>query len=252
MMKSWKIHSIEFFIIFLVVGWALPTCSPVQADPRSPVSTPMQDKYAEAFMNYTKQLEQEGLITAKETRIEQSQPFIFILRPQSDEITDEDVKNVTELALCTVSVFDSAGGLKHDDIDIAFHRPTEQKILLVKRRNMPELLSSDIYGEVTVSIDKTYFRSLINLAGPAKNGSQEFADAWSVIQAICLAYARDFEDSDPVCNIISANAAAGWVGMEKKSAADLINSYGMTDLGYLGSKDYRYRFMDFVYQEFSH
>jgi hypothetical protein len=83
-----------------------------------------------------------------------------------------------------------------------------------------------------------------------KNGSQEFANAWSVVQAICLAYAGIFQDNDPVCNIISANAAAAWVGMEQEPAADLINSYGMTDLGYLGSKDYRYRFIDFVYQEF--
>ena len=85
-----------------------------------------------------------------------------------------------------------------------------------------------------------------------KNGSQEFANAWSVVQAICLAYAGGFQDNDPVCNIISANAAAGWAGMEKQSAADLINSYGMTDLAYLGSRDYRYRFIDFVYEEFVH
>ena len=117
---------------------------------------------------------------------------------------------------------------------------------------MPELQSTDVYGEVTISIDKTYFRSIINLAGPAKNGSQEFANASSVVQSICLAYAGDFQDSDPVCNIISANAAAGWVGMEGKQAADIINSYGMTTLSYLGSKDYRYRFIEFVYDEFIH
>jgi hypothetical protein len=228
----------------------LQACSPAQADLHSPISTPPQDKYAEAFMIYAKQLEQEGLTAAKEIRVEESQPFIFILKPQSQEITDEEVENITGLALRTVSVLESGGGLKHDDIDIAFHRPAEQQILLIKRRNMPELLSADIYGEVTISIDKSYFRSLINLAGPAKNGNQEFADAWSVVQAICLAYAGNFQDNDPVCNIISANAAAGWVGMEEKSAADLINSYGMTDLSYLGSRDYRYRFIEFVYKEF--
>jgi hypothetical protein len=115
---------------------------------------------------------------------------------------------------------------------------------------MPELLSADLYGEMTIAIDNAYFRSLVNLAGPTKNGNQEFSNAWSVIQAICLAYAGDDQDSDSVCNVISANAAAGWVGMEEQSAADLINSYGMTDLGYLGSRDYEYRFIDFVYQEF--
>jgi len=250
MTKNWKISSIQAFIIFFTLGWILQACSPSRNTSTLLVGTPAQDIYTEAFVQYVRQLEKEGLTTVKEIRIEDSQPFIFILMPQSEEITDEDVKNVTELALRAVSVFDSGGGLRHDDIDIAFHRPTEQQILLIKSHDMPELLSAEIYGEVTISIDKTYFRSLINLAGPAKNGSQKFADAWSVVQAICLAYTGNFQDSDPVCNIISANAAAGWVGMEKQSAADLINSYGMTDLGYLGSKDYMYRFIDFVFEEF--
>jgi len=250
MLHNWKMSLFITTLAILTVSMALQACSLAQSVSTAIVSTPGEDKYTEAFMTYVGQLDQEGLTTVKEIRIEGSQPFIFILKPQSQEITDEDVQNVTELAVLTVSVFDSAGGLKHDDIDIPFHRPAEQKILLIKRRNMPELLSADIYGEVTISIDETYFRSLVNLAGPAKNGSQDFGNSWSVIQAICLAYAGDFQDSDPVCNIISANAAAGWVGMYGKSAADLINSYGMTDLGYLGSKDYQYRFIEFVYEEF--
>ncbi len=249
-MQNWKISLFKALIILLTASWVLQACSPAQSVSTSLVSAPAQDKYAEAFIAFVKQLDQEGLTTVKELRIEEGQPFIFILKPLSNEITDEEVKNVTDLALRTVSVFDSGGGLKHDDIDLAFHRPMEQKILLIKRRNMPELLSADIYGEMTISVDKTYFRSLVNLAGPEKNGNQEFTNAWSVVQAICLAYAGNFQDNDPVCNIISANAAAGWVGMERKQAGDIINSYGMTNLGYLGSKDYRYRFIDFVYEEF--
>ena len=249
-MQNCRLLHFETIIILFAISGALQACSLRTGDLNSLTSTPGQDEYTEAFTSYVRQLDQEGLVTVKEIRVEGSQPFIFILKPQSKEIADEDVKNVTALALRTVSVFDSGGGLKHDDIDIAFHRPAEQKILLIKRNDMPELLSAAVYGEVTISIDKTYFRSLINLAGPTKNGSQEFANAWSVVQAICLAYAGDFQDSDPVCNIISANAAAGWVGMEGKQAADIISGYGMTDLGYLGSKDYRYRFIDFVYEEF--
>ena len=114
---------------------------------------------------------------------------------------------------------------------------------------MPEFFG-DKFGEATLVMDKMYFTSLINLAGPPKNGRQDFANAWFTIQAVCLAYAGDFVDSDPVCNIISANAAAGWVGMEEEKAAEIINGYGRTDLAYLGNKDYRYRFIDFVYQDF--
>jgi hypothetical protein len=242
-----------FIIIILLTIGALQACSPVTSNSQSPaVSTSAQNKYSEAFITYTEQLNQEGLIAVKEIRVKDSQPFIFILKSQTQEVTDENVKDITELALGTVSVFESGKGLKHDDIDIAFHRPVEQKIVIINRRDLPELLSADTYREMTVSMDKGYFTSLINLGGPTKNGNQDFSTAWSLIQAVCLAYAGGYQDSDPVCNIISANAAAGWVGIEEQEAAKMINSYGMTELSYLGSKDYRYRFIDFVYQEFVH
>jgi hypothetical protein len=214
--------------------------------------TPAQDEYTRTFIDYVAQLEEEGLEPAKEIRVEGSQPFVFILRPQNTpEVTDDDVQNVTDLALHTVQVFESRGGLHTDDIDIAFHRPVEQKILLIKRTDMPELLSADVYNELTVSIDTSYFTSLVNLAGPPKSGRQDFANAWAVIQAICIAYAGDFPDVDPVCNIISANAAAGWVGVDQDQAEEIINSYGATQLGYLGNKDYQYRFIDYVFDEFT-
>jgi hypothetical protein len=245
-----------FIVIFIVallgIGVAMNQRSPVQPVLKSNVvSTPAQDEYTQAFIAYVSQLEQEGLETVKEIRVEGSQPFIFILKPQkSQELTNEVVSSTTELALRTVGVFESRGGLRSDDIDIAFHRPAEQKILLIKRADVPELLSADVYGEMTVSIDMSYFTSLINLAGPSKNGHQDYANAWSIIQALCLAYAGGFEDSDSVCNIIAANAAAGWVGLGEEQAAKIINGYGLTELEYLGNKDYQYRFIDFVYQEF--
>jgi hypothetical protein len=157
---------------------------------------------------------------------------------------------VTDLVLHTVSLFESRGGHRHDDIDIAFHCPAEQKIVLIKRRDMPELLSADRYGEVTVFIDQSHLTSLINLAGPPKNDRQDFADAWAVIQAVCLGCSGNFVDSDPVCNITSANAAAVWVGMERKKAEEFINSYGTTQLDYLGNKDFQYHFISFIYEAF--
>ena len=241
-----------FIVVLLVIGVASQQLSPIPPVSESNIiSTPEQDEYSQAFIAYVSQLRQEGLGNAKEIRVEGSQPFIFILNPQkTQEITDEDVHDATELILRTVSVFESHRGLRDGDIDIVFRRPAEQKILLIRRSEMPEQLSADIYGEMTVAIDKSYFTSIINLAGPSKNGRQDFANAWSFVQAICLAYAGDFQDSDPVCNIISANAAAGWVGIAEEQAAEIINGYGTTELGYLGNKDYQYRFINFVYQEF--
>jgi len=236
-------------VVLLIVASQLPSSVQIVSTPYF-ISTPAQDKYIREFMGYVAQLEQEGLMSEKEIRVEGSKPFIFILRPQnSQEITNNDMRNITDIALRAVSIFESRGGIRHDDIQMAFHRPTEQKILLVKRRDMPKLLSAN---EMTLASNKNYFTSLVNLAGPAKNGRQDYANSWSIIQALCLAYGGDFPDVDPVCNIISANAAASWVGMEQKQAAEIVNSYGMTQLGYLGNKEYRYRFIDFVYNDFIH
>ena len=60
---------------------------------------------------------------------------------------DGDVQNVTELALHSVQVFESRGGLRADDIEVAFHRPVRQEILLIKRPDMPELLCVNVYNE---------------------------------------------------------------------------------------------------------
>jgi hypothetical protein len=239
-------------IIFILLIVASQTPSPAQiiSTPNF-VSTPVQDKYTQAFLSYLTQLNQEGLQSEKEIKVEDSKPFIFIFRPQkSQEITETDTQNITDVALRAVSIFESRGGIRHNDIDMAFHRPTNQNIILINRRNMPELLSENIYGEMTLSIDSGHFHSIVNLAGPHKNGRKDYANSWSVIQAICIAYAGNFQDVDPVCNIISANAAAGWVGIEPDEAEEIINGYGATQLSYLGNKDYQYRFIDFVYNDF--
>jgi hypothetical protein len=38
--------------------------------------------------------------------------------------------------------------------------------------------------------------------------------------------------------------------MDKAQAEQLINGYGSTELEYLGSKNYKYRFIDYVFEEF--
>ena len=240
-------------IVVILAIFVVPRLPSSAGQDKTPqfISTPAQDERTQAFMSYVAQLEGEGVKPAKEIRVKDSRPFVFVMRPQNTlEVTDQDVRNVTDLALHTVQVFESHGGLHADDIDIAFHRPAEHKILLIKRPDMPDLLSADLYNELTVSIDTNYFTSLVNLAGPPKSERQDFGNAWAVIQAICIAYAGDFPDVDPVCNVISANAAAGWVGIEQEQAAEIIDSYGSTQLGYLGNRDYQYRFINFVYEEF--
>jgi hypothetical protein len=104
MLHNWKMSFTKTIVIFLTIGTALQACSPAQGDSTFLISTPAQDKHAEAFMTYMKHLEEEGLTTAKEIQVKESQPFIFILKPQSQEITDDNVESFTELALRAVAV----------------------------------------------------------------------------------------------------------------------------------------------------
>ena len=213
------------------------------------VITPAQDPYIQTFSNYIDLREQAGLETKSIIQVEGSDPFIYLMRPRGGQgVTDDEMKDIMALALKTVNIFETRKGLRHEDIDIPFTRPFSQRIVVVKDGRMPTLLSN--MGEATISVDNKYYTSIVNLSGPAKSGSQEFANAWAVIQAVCLAYAGNFKDADGVCNVIAANGAAGWVGMEADEAEQLISSYGSTELGYLGSRDIRYRYIDFVVDEF--
>ncbi len=53
-----------------------------------------------------------------------------------------------------------------------------------------------------------------------------------------------------MCNIVSANAAAAWIGMDRAEAESMITGFGFTELASMGKNDYKYRFIDFVYKEF--
>jgi len=78
------IFVVIIIVILLMIGVALqPSASDLPVSTSLLISTLAQDKYTEALITYVAQLEQEGLVTAKEIRVEGSQPFIFILKPQT-------------------------------------------------------------------------------------------------------------------------------------------------------------------------
>ena len=235
--------------VLLLLAACVQPASSGDTPTSGPIITPEQDPYIQAFSDYMDRLERAGLETQSSIKVEGSDPFIFLLRPSGGQgVTDEEMQDIADLVLTAVNVFEARGGLRHEDIDLPFVRPVNQRIVVVKDDRMPELLSG--MGEATLSVDNKDYTSIVNLIGPAKNGRQDYANAWAVIQALCLAYAGGFQDVDGACNIFSSNAAAGWVGMEAGEAEQLINSYGSTDLGYLGSRNYKYRYIDFVVDEF--
>ena len=141
------------------------------------IFTPAQDPNIQAFADYVDRLEREGLETKTAIEIEEGKPIIFLMRPMDGkEVSGDEMKEVMELVMATVNVFESRKGLRNEDIDIPFVRPLSQRIVVVKDNDMPELLAN--LGEVTVSMDNQYHTSIINLAGPAKSGSQDYATAW--------------------------------------------------------------------------
>jgi hypothetical protein len=150
----------NLFVAVGVVAFLLVAL--VMISPRIP-SLFTQGRLTLAFLSYVKELERNRLIAAKEIRVEGNQQLITLLIPDTNEITPQDKENVIEIALHTMIVFESIDNLQNADIDIEFHRPTRQKIILVNRPEMPEALtfSGLVYGELTSSSYDGYFTSLV-------------------------------------------------------------------------------------------
>ena len=246
---SLKQYLIILFSMVLVSAILVSCASLSPVATAEVITTDAQQDEVKKTSEYVDQLVAEGLTVYVQIFAEDGNPYIFIMRPVTGEITDEEITSVGRLASHAVGFFRSHNELQEGDINIAFQRPKEHRIALIERENALEFGGQAI-GEVSLIIDQVNILSIINLAGPKKNGRQDYANAWSVIQAICLAFTINVEDSDPVCNVISANAAAGWTGINTSEAEQIITEYGSTDLKYLGNTDYQYRFIPFIYDEF--
>jgi uncharacterized protein YbdZ (MbtH family) len=215
-------RSIQFAIAFLVVlvvfalSWSLwPRLTGALGLPSGWTITPEQKAFIGSASDLLDHLEKDGLDTVKQIGLNGGSPFVFILKPaKTTEITDEDISTARSLAGATMEILETRGGFRDGDIDLAFHRPINQRIILIRRTGLPEAISENHYGEFTLAVDKAYVYSIINFAGPLKTGRRDYATAWSVIQALCLGYTTIDPGTDAKCNILSANAAAGWVGIE--------------------------------------
>jgi hypothetical protein len=228
----------------------LASCnSPKSGIPTSTIATAAQLNDIQKMSGYVDHLIAEGLSVYVQISAEDGKPYMFIMRPATDEITDEEIGDIGKLALHAAAFFRAHKEFHEDEINISFQRPREHRIALIKRENALES-GGQTRGEISLTVDQGNIVSIVNLAGPKKNGRQDYANAWSTIQAVCLAFAINIEDSDPICNIISANAAAGWTGINRSEAEQMITAYGSTRLEYLGNQDYQYRFIPSIYDSF--
>jgi hypothetical protein len=228
----------------------LASCAPPKGGTTADtIAAPAQADDIQKISGYVDRLVAEGLSEYVQISAEDGKPYIFIMRPATDEITDGEIGNIGRLALHAAAFFRSHKEFHEEEINISFQRPQEHRIALIKRENALEI-GGQARGEISLIVGQGNVVSIVNLAGPKKNGRQDYANAWSAIQAICLAFAINIEDSDPICNIISANAAAGWTGIGRSEAEQMITAYGSTRLEYLGNQDYQYRFIPSIYDSF--
>jgi len=219
------------------------------------INTPQKTNraYGEALRDYAAQLQDDGLTAVNQiSPNEGGEAFITVLLPDTGEVTEQEAEDLTELIVYSANVFEKRDGFRSDDIFITFQRPVNQQIIFVSRpAGLPAPLG--LIGEMTITSAERpgFVLSIVNLSGTPKALGRAYTTAWIVIQSVCLGYATwQEQDADPVCNILSANAAAGWVGIDRDVAKNWLNTGGSTDLGYLGSNDYQFRFIDFVFDEF--
>ncbi len=209
--------------------------------------------YAQTLSSYISELQNSGLLVV-EKQIHPSDggdPFIDILAP-AGEVSNDQINYLVDLIIRGAEVFENHKGLRSDDIFMAFERPAYQQIIFVSRPGgLPSPIGMINEATITLNDRPGVVFSVVNLEGELKTPGREFTIAWATLQAVCLGYGTgQSEDADPICNIISANAAAAWVGMARDHAMEWLNSGGSTDLAYLGSEDYQFRFIDFVFDEF--
>jgi hypothetical protein len=143
--------------------------------------------------------------------------------------------SILELAFSAEDVtFSREGGISWPGITLNFTPPT-QIIFLIDREEherfklmeislaTPGLKPSDPEAITTIS--------LINWgAGNLLDGDFDlFYKSRAILQAICLGYAGPYnEGSDAGCNVIAANAAAGWSGMSEEQTEVLMRLEGYT------------------------
>jgi hypothetical protein len=51
--------------------------------------------------------------------------------PNTGDVTDQDMEDLTELIIFSAPVFESRGGFRSDDIFVTFQRPVDQQIIFV-------------------------------------------------------------------------------------------------------------------------
>lgn len=236
---------------FILTG-LLEACKPFTLEtpipPLTPIAAKRPDSPEELYQAavevvfFAQRLLKEGMLQAPTFSLPSEAPVHIILIPKTNEVD----KNLIDLEyMATLATFfENQRELKYEGHLLQSRRPERQQILLTNRaQGVPPSLHQ--LGEVTVRLNPegNSLITVIDLQGPKKELGDEYTLAWSEAQAICLGYTFNSPNSDPVCNVLSANIAAGWLNLDSKGK--WINSLGSTSLsgktsGTVGEAPYKF------------
>jgi hypothetical protein len=183
-------------------------------------------------------------------------------RADTDEVTDDELIPLMKAADAALKLMETNPSFTTGDVNLNFQRPLEQGIVVLNRTSnapaivlelqeltmQPEDMQVEVDGVIRNEADRPL--SIVNLAAgePPVFDNESAKRFWSIIQAVCLGYARKSPMRDPACNIYSANAAAGLAHIDKLTAKQTIEDFGMTKIGSLsGTKDLKYYFYEDIY-----
>lgn len=221
---------------FIVTG-LLEACKPFTPETPTPFPTPIAAKRPESpeefyqaaveVVFFAQRLLKEGMLQAPTFSLPGEAPVHIILIPKTNEVD----KNLIDLEyMATLATFfENQRELKYEGHILQCRRPERQQILFINRaREIPPVLHQ--LGELTVRLhsEGNSLITVIDLQGPKKELGDEYTLAWCEAQAICLGYTFNSPNSDPVCNVLSANIAAGWLNLD--SEGKWINGLGATSL----------------------
>lgn len=185
---------------------------------------------------------------------------VIILVPVSGEVPLDEVD--LKLAITMLNLMEGSDNLSYTDeagtsATLYMSRPDIHRILIIDRSSgvPPTLIQR---GEITLNFPNDNGQhevvSIINYAGPNMGfAGPEYSRTWSLIQAICLGYTFENDYSDPMCNIFSASAAAGWLHLPEEEVRPWVDGLGPTqlDIGVDAGQDLIYGFIPEVYQRFA-
>ena len=198
------------------------------------------------LLTYLDTLEKEGLVRAGYFSVGQQPSVHNIVIPKTGEVTQDEVDMALMVSLA--EFIEQRRDLSYSGHTLTMNRPEQHDIIFVDRNNgLPRILED--HGEVTFNINtqNTRLVTLINLSGPRKEiGGQTFSSAWSAAQAVCLGYYFQTSASDAVCNVLSANVAAGWTNTDP--TGQWISSLGET--GEMAGVSVPYNFSQEVWDHF--